>query len=124
MRPVSSRGCYAPPPGQPENCLSAFHRLPIMTALEIQHPWQKLQHAQGEEITAVNPLELGRPFRFTDAQRITIQPFLQSAGEGGAVLVVVTRSTFDNYLTARPMAVTAQQRRSLSSTLTRIKKTK
>jgi hypothetical protein len=95
-----------------------------MTALEIPHPWQELQRAQGEEITAVNPLELGRPFRFTDAQRITLQPFLQSAGEEGAVLVVVTRSAFENYLTARPMAVTAQHRRSLSSTLTRIKKTK
>ena len=93
-----------------------------MTALEIKHPWQELQSAQGEEITAVNPLELGRPFRFTDAQRITLHPYLQSAGEGGAVLVVVTRSAFENYLTARPLVVNAQQRRSLSASLTKLKK--
>ena len=80
----------------------------------------ELQSAQGEEITAVNPLELGRPFRFTDAQRITLHAYLQSAGEGGAVLVVVTRSAFENYLTARPLAVNAQQRRALSGSLTRI----
>ena len=70
----------------------------------------------------MNPLELGRPFRFTDAQRITLQPYLQSAGEGGAVLVVVTRSAFESYLTARPLVVNAQQRRSLSASLTKLKK--
>jgi len=93
-----------------------------MTALEIKHPWQELQRMQGEEITAVNPLELGRPFRFTDAQRIALHPYIQTAGEGGAVLVVVTRTPFENWLHARPLAITKKQRRSLSSTLTRIKK--
>jgi hypothetical protein len=93
-----------------------------MTALEIKHPWQEIQRAHGVEITAVNELELGRPFRLTDGQRATLQPYLQRAGEGGAVLVVVTRTPFENFLHARPMALTAQHRRSISSTLTRIKK--
>jgi hypothetical protein len=93
-----------------------------MTALEIKHPWQEIQRAHGVEVTAVNPLELGRPFRFTDAQRATLQPFLQAAGEQGAVLIVVTRSAFENWLSANPLTLTATQRRSLSTTLTRIKK--
>lgn len=93
-----------------------------MTALEIKHPWQELQRAQGEQVTKVNPLELGRPFPFTDAQRATLQPYLEAAGDQGAVLVVVTRSAFENYLHATPLAVTAKNRRTLSATLTRLKK--
>lgn len=93
-----------------------------MTALEIPHPWQKIQRAHGVEITAVNTLELGRPFQFTEAQRATLQPYLQASGEDGAVLVVVTRSAFENYLHAKPIAVTAKHRRTLSTTLTRMKK--
>jgi hypothetical protein len=93
-----------------------------MTAKEIPHPWQEIQRAHGVEVTAVNPLELGRPFRFTDAQRAILQPYLEAAGEGGAVLVLVTRSAFENYLHATPLAVTAKNRRTLSASLTRLKK--
>ena len=93
-----------------------------MTLLEIKNPWQKLQRDLGEEITAVNPLELGRPFQFTDAQRITLQPYLTHAGKGGAVLILATYSEFENWLTARPLAVNAQQRKSLSASLTKLKK--
>jgi hypothetical protein len=93
-----------------------------MTALEIKHPWQEIQSAHGVEITAVNPLELGRPFQLTEAQRIALQPYLTHAGKGGAVLIVATYSEFENWLTARPLAVNAQQRKSISASLTRIKK--
>ena len=93
-----------------------------MTAQEIPHPWQQIQRAHGVEITAVNPLELGRPFRFTDAQRATLHPFLQAAGEQGAVLIVVTRSAFENFLHATPLAVPAKHRRTLSASLTKIRK--
>lgn len=93
-----------------------------MTVLEIKHPWQELQRAQGEQVTKINPLELGRPFRFTDEQRIALQPYLTHAGKGGAVLIVATYSAFENWLTARPLAVNAQQRKSLSASLTKLKK--
>ena len=92
-----------------------------MTALEIKHPWQKLQRAQGLEVTKVNALELGRPFRLTEEQRIAIQPYFEAAGEGGAVLLIATHSAFENYLTAAPMALTQPQRKSISGSLTRIK---
>jgi hypothetical protein len=92
-----------------------------MTALEIKHPWQQLQRAQGVEVRKVNALELGRPFRFTDEQRIALQPYFTAAGEGGAVLITATHSAFENYLTATPLALTQPQRKSISGSLTRIK---
>ena len=93
-----------------------------MTALQIKHPWQELQSAQGLEVTKINSLELGRPFRFTDEQRIALQPYLTHAAKGGAVLILATYSEFENWLTARPLAVNAQQRKSLSASLTKLKK--
>ena len=93
-----------------------------MTSAPIPHPWQALQIAYGVDATEVNPLELGRPFRFTEAQRAAIQPYLEAAGQGGAVLIVATYSEFENWLTARPLAVNAQQRKSITASLTRIKK--
>ena len=93
-----------------------------MIAPEIKHPWQALQIAYGIDATEVNPLELGRPFRFTEAQRAAIEPYLEAAGQGGAVLIVATYSEFENWLTARPLAVNAQQRKSITASLTRIKK--
>ena len=93
-----------------------------MTSTPIPHPWQALQIAYGVDATEVNPLELGRPFRFTEAQRAAIQPYLEAAGQGGAVLIVATYSEFENWLTARPLAVNAQQRKSITASLTRIKK--
>lgn len=92
-----------------------------MIAPEIKHPWQELQRANGVEVTKINPLELGRPFQLTDAQRIALQPYLTHAGKGGAVLIVATYSEFENWLTARPLAVNAQQRKSITASLTRIK---
>jgi len=93
-----------------------------MIAPEIKHPWQELQRANGVEVTKINPLELGRPFQLTEAQRIALQPYLTHAGKGGAVLIVATYSKFENWLTARPLAVNAQQRKSITASLTRIKK--
>jgi hypothetical protein len=92
-----------------------------MTALEIKHPWQELQRAQGVEVRKVNALELGRPFQFTDEQRIALQPYFAAAGEGGAVLITATHSAFENYLTAIPLALTQSQRKSISGSLTRMK---
>ena len=95
-----------------------------MIAPEIKHPWQELQRANGVEVTKINPLELGRPFQLTEAQRIALQPYLTHAEKGGAVLIVATYSEFENWLTARPLAVNAQQRKSITASLTRIKKQK
>lgn len=92
-----------------------------MKAAPIPHPWQEIAQAKGLELTEVNALELGRPFRFTDEQRIAIQPYFEAAGEGGAVLIIATHSAFENYLTASPMALTQPQRKSISGSLTRIK---
>ena len=93
-----------------------------MTSSPIPHPWQAIQIANGVEVTKINPLELGRPFQLTEAQRIALQPYLTHAEKGGAVLIVATYSEFENWLTARPLAVNAQQRKSITASLTRIKK--
>ena len=95
-----------------------------MNAAPIPHDWQELQSAQGLEVTKVNALELGRPFRFTDEQRIVLHPYFEAAGEGGAVLITATHSAFENYLTAAPLALTQPQRKSISGSLTRIKNQK
>ena len=92
-----------------------------MNAAPIPHPWQELARAKGLELTEVNALELGRPFRFTDEQRIVLHPYFEAAGEGGAVLITATHSAFENYLTAAPLALTQPQRKSISGSLTRIK---
>ena len=93
-----------------------------MNASPIPHDWQELARAQGVELPRVNTLELGRPFRLNDEQRISLQPYFDAAGEGGAVLIIATHSAFENYLTAAPMALTQPQRKSISGSLTRIKK--
>jgi len=92
-----------------------------MIAPEIKHPWQELQRANGVEVTKINPLELGRPFQLTEAQRIALQPYLTHAEKGGAVLIVATYSEFENWLTARPLALTQAHRKSITASLTRIK---
>lgn len=92
-----------------------------MTSDPIPHPWQELQRANGVEVTKINPLELGRPFRFTDAQRAAIQPYLEAAGQGGAVLIVASHSPYDNWLHAEPIALTQVHRKSITASLTRIK---
>ena len=93
-----------------------------MTSTPVPHPWQALQIAYGIDATEVNPLELGRPFRFTEEQRAAIQPYLEAAGQGGAVLIVASHSPYDNWLHAEPIALTQSHRKSISASLTRIKK--
>jgi hypothetical protein len=90
--------------------------------MTVSHPWQELQKAAGVEVTEINPLELGRPFIFTDAQRIALQPFFEAAGEGGAVLVVCTHSTMTNAMQARPVGLVARQRKTISAALTKFAK--
>ena len=93
-----------------------------MTSAPIPHPWQAIWIAYGIDATEVNPLELGRPFRFTEAQRASIQPYLEAAGQGGAVLIVASHSPHDNWLHAEPIALTQSNRKSITASLTRIKK--
>ena len=93
-----------------------------MTSAPIPHPWHSLQIAHGLDTTEVNPLELGRPFQFTDAQRAAIQPYHEAAGQGGAVLIIASHSPRDNWLHAEPIALTQSHRKSITASLTRIKK--
>ena len=93
-----------------------------MRSAPIPHPWQAIQIAYGVDATEVNPLELGRPFRFTESQRAAIQPYLEAAGQGGAVLIVASHSPYDNWLHAEPIALTQSHRKSITASLTRIKK--
>ena len=92
-----------------------------MTSAPIPHAWQSLQIAHGLDTTEVNPLELGRPFQFTDAQRAAIQPYLEAAGQGGAVFIIASHSPHDNWLHAEPVALTQAHRKSITASLTRIK---
>lgn len=94
----------------------------LMEIAPVKHAWQEWQKRAGLEITAVNPLELGRPFTLTESQRINLQPYIEHAGEGGAVLIVCTYSAYENWLSARPLALTADQRKSISGSLTRLAK--
>ena len=93
-----------------------------MISTPVPHPWQAIQIAYGVDATEVNPLELGRPFRFTEAQRAAIQPYLEAAGQGGAVLIIASHSPYDNWLHAEPIALTQSHRKSITASLTRIKK--
>jgi len=92
-----------------------------MTSAPIPHAWQSLQIAHGLDTTEVNPLELGRPFRFTDAQRAAIQPYHEAAGQGGAVRSIASHTPHDNWLHAEPVALTQAHRKSITASLTRIK---
>ena len=47
---------------------------------------------------------------------------MQAAGDSGAVLLVCTHSAFENWMTCRPIALTAQNRKTLSASLTRFTK--
>jgi hypothetical protein len=93
-----------------------------MKAKIIEHHWQAAQKAAGEEITRINPLELGRPFRLTEEQRVKLQPYLQTAVDDGAVLIICTHSESRNWLACRPIALNAKQKKSLAASLTRLAK--
>lgn len=103
---------------------SAFHRAieqksKMKTTQAHPYPWQAIQKDAGKEITAMNPLDLGRPFKLTDDQRIELQPAFEASGIDGAVLIVCTYSRETNFLTARPIPLSPAQRKSLSASLTR-----
>ena len=88
-------------------------------AQQIPHPWQELQKADGVEVTAINPLELGRPFQFTDNQRVALQPYLEAAGELGAVIILCHHRPDTNALQAWPIGLSQDDRRAISRTLTK-----
>ena len=80
-----------------------------MTSAPIPHPWQSLQIAHGLDTTEVNPLELGRPFQFTDAQRAELSGGIPLARLGepadiaAAVLYLVAPA--GAYLTGKTLHV-------------------
>jgi hypothetical protein len=85
------------------------------------HPaWWAIQKARNQQLTKINPLELGHPFQFTDQQHAALQPCIRAAGHGGAVLVFCYQPETRNYLQAIPVALTAKDRATLTRTLTKI----
>jgi len=81
--------------------------------------WQTLQRIQGRPLTKINPRFLGRPFRLTDEQREALEPYIRAAGQGGAVMIICEDRFTENFMLARPVALTLQDRKIISRQITK-----